>query len=163
MNDSLGGCATHKTTQHVQAWCNKKAKGTGQKCQKPWGNQGFAAERTGFEQIASSLGNLGFENGATQNPTRAEIATQFMVAITKPNVPPTFTRSSTHYSLIYSFTNFGLLVHLLDHAKTPGKLLGSVSKLTRRASKRSSIPRKSEKPLAGAARYTYSSKLRNRA
>ena len=29
-------------------------------CEKPWGNQGFGAERTGFEQPAKSLGTARF-------------------------------------------------------------------------------------------------------
>jgi hypothetical protein len=43
----------------------------GQKCEKPWENQGFLAERTGFEQPAKSLGKSKFKNEAAQNPTRA--------------------------------------------------------------------------------------------
>ena len=34
---------------HRVAWALQTAKGTGQKCKKPWENQGFGAERTGFE------------------------------------------------------------------------------------------------------------------
>jgi hypothetical protein len=34
---------------HRVAWALQSAKGTGQKCEKPWENQGFAAERTGTE------------------------------------------------------------------------------------------------------------------
>jgi len=34
---------------HRVAWALQTAKGTGQKCEKPWENQGFAAERTGTE------------------------------------------------------------------------------------------------------------------
>jgi hypothetical protein len=38
--------------RHGQAWIGRKAKGTGQICEKPWENQGFAAERTGFELLS---------------------------------------------------------------------------------------------------------------
>jgi len=56
---------------HRVAWALQKAKGTGQKCEKPWENQGFAADRTGTEQPAKSLGKPKFQNEAAQNPTRA--------------------------------------------------------------------------------------------
>ena len=36
---------------HRVAWALQNSKGTGQKCEKPWENQGFAAERTGFELL----------------------------------------------------------------------------------------------------------------
>ena len=76
---------THKTThqgarqrtrrrsmcKHARAWTCRKAKATGQICEKPWENQGFAAERTGTEQPAKSLGKSKFKNEAAQNPTRA--------------------------------------------------------------------------------------------
>jgi len=35
--------------KHARAWTCRKAKAIGQKCEKPWENQGFAAERTGTE------------------------------------------------------------------------------------------------------------------
>ena len=38
--------------KHARAWTCRKAKAIGQICEKPWGNQGFAAERTGFELLA---------------------------------------------------------------------------------------------------------------
>jgi hypothetical protein len=41
---------------HRVAWALQNSKGTGKKCEKPWENQGFAAERTGTEQPANSLG-----------------------------------------------------------------------------------------------------------
>jgi hypothetical protein len=56
---------------HRVAWALQTAKGTGQKCEKPWENQGFLAERTGFEQPGNSLGKSKFLNEAAQNPTRA--------------------------------------------------------------------------------------------
>ena len=34
---------------HRVAWALQNSKGTGKKCEKPWKNQGFAAERTGTE------------------------------------------------------------------------------------------------------------------
>jgi len=34
---------------HGVAWALQNSKGTAQKCEKPWENQGFAAERTGTE------------------------------------------------------------------------------------------------------------------
>jgi hypothetical protein len=37
---------------HRVAWALQTAKGTGQKREKPWENQGFAAERTGFELLS---------------------------------------------------------------------------------------------------------------
>jgi hypothetical protein len=37
--------------KHARAWTCRKAKAIGQKCEKPWGNQGFAAERTGTELL----------------------------------------------------------------------------------------------------------------
>jgi hypothetical protein len=40
-------------------WTCRKAKAIGQKCEKPWENQGFAAERTGTEQPTNSLGKTG--------------------------------------------------------------------------------------------------------
>jgi hypothetical protein len=56
---------------HRVAWALQTAKGTGQKCEKPWKNPGFTAERTGTEQPAKSLGKSKFKNEAAQNPTRA--------------------------------------------------------------------------------------------
>jgi hypothetical protein len=61
--DVLTTRATRKTTRfgerdakcnaagamHRVAWALQTAKGTAQKCEKPWGNQGFLAERTGTE------------------------------------------------------------------------------------------------------------------
>jgi|GEM_PF-1686173 len=41
---------------HRVAWALQTAKGTGQICEKPWENQGFVAERTGFEQPAKTQG-----------------------------------------------------------------------------------------------------------
>jgi len=41
---------------HRVAWALQTAKGTGQKCEKPWKNQGFTAERTGFEQVPEFKG-----------------------------------------------------------------------------------------------------------
>ena len=35
--------------KHARAWTCRKAKAIGQICEKPWENQGFAAERTGTE------------------------------------------------------------------------------------------------------------------
>jgi len=57
--------ATHRTThqgprqrtrrrstcRHGHAWIGRKAKAIGQKCEKPWENQGFLAERTGTELL----------------------------------------------------------------------------------------------------------------
>ncbi|MFN6304898.1 MAG: hypothetical protein ACK42H_22125, partial [Planctomycetota bacterium] len=40
---------------HRVAWALQNSKGTGLKCGKPWENQGFAAEMTGFEQPANSM------------------------------------------------------------------------------------------------------------
>ena len=37
--------------KHARAWTCRKAKAIGQKCEKPWENQGFAAERTGTEHF----------------------------------------------------------------------------------------------------------------
>ncbi|MFN6399175.1 MAG: hypothetical protein ACK449_04705 [Planctomycetota bacterium] len=34
---------------HRVAWALQNSQGTGKKCEKPWENQGFAAERTGTE------------------------------------------------------------------------------------------------------------------
>ena len=56
---------------HRVAWALQNSKAIGQKCEKPWENQGFAAERTGLEQPAKSLGKSRFQNEAAQNPTRA--------------------------------------------------------------------------------------------
>jgi hypothetical protein len=56
---------------HRVAWALQNSKAIGQKCEKPWENQGFAAERTGTEQPAKSLGKSKFKNEAAQNPTRA--------------------------------------------------------------------------------------------
>ena len=39
--------------KHARAWTCRKAKAIGQKCEKPWENQGFAAERTGTELLES--------------------------------------------------------------------------------------------------------------
>jgi hypothetical protein len=56
-------CATRKTTPQAPctepAWALQNSKGTGQKCEKPWENQGFAAERTETEQQKKSLGKTG--------------------------------------------------------------------------------------------------------
>jgi len=37
---------------HRVAWALQTAKAIGQKCEKPWENQDFAAERTGTEQLS---------------------------------------------------------------------------------------------------------------
>ena len=47
--------------KHARAWTCRKAKAIGQKCEKPWENQGFAAERTGTEQPTNPLGNSHFD------------------------------------------------------------------------------------------------------
>jgi hypothetical protein len=39
------------TCRHGHAWTCRKAKAIGQKCEKPWENQGFAAERTVTELL----------------------------------------------------------------------------------------------------------------
>jgi hypothetical protein len=44
---------------HRVAWALQNSKAIGQKCEKPWENQGFAAERTGTEQPTNSLGKTG--------------------------------------------------------------------------------------------------------
>ena len=36
---------------HQVAWALQNSKRTGKKCEKPWENQGFAAERTGTELL----------------------------------------------------------------------------------------------------------------
>jgi hypothetical protein len=36
---------------HRVAWALQNSKAIGQKCKKPWGNQGFGAERTGTELL----------------------------------------------------------------------------------------------------------------
>ena len=36
---------------HRVAWALQNSKAIGQKCEKPWENQGFAAERTGTELL----------------------------------------------------------------------------------------------------------------
>jgi hypothetical protein len=56
---------------HRVAWALQNSKAIGQKCEKPWENQGFAAERTGTEQPTNPLGKSEFQNEAAQNPTRA--------------------------------------------------------------------------------------------
>ena len=52
------GCATRNTTprsaMHRVAWALQNSKATGQECEKPWENQGFAAERTGTELLGVS-------------------------------------------------------------------------------------------------------------
>ena len=37
---------------HRVAWALQNSKAIGQKCEKPWENQGFTAERTGTEHFA---------------------------------------------------------------------------------------------------------------
>jgi hypothetical protein len=67
LDDSPGAKAAHKTVistggstcRHGHAWIGRKAKAIGQKCEKPWENQGFLAERTGTEQPTNSLGKTG--------------------------------------------------------------------------------------------------------
>jgi hypothetical protein len=56
---------------HRVAWALQNSKAIGQICEKPWENQGFAAERTGTEQPTNPLGKSEFQNEAAQNPTRA--------------------------------------------------------------------------------------------
>jgi hypothetical protein len=56
---------------HRVAWALQTAKAIGPICEKPWENQGFTAERTGFEQPGKSLGKSKFPNEAAQNPTCA--------------------------------------------------------------------------------------------
>ena len=36
---------------HRVAWALQNSKAIGQKCEKPWGNQGFGTERTGTELV----------------------------------------------------------------------------------------------------------------
>lgn len=45
---------------HRVAWALQNSKAIGQKCEKPWENQGFAAKRTGLEQPTNSLGKTHF-------------------------------------------------------------------------------------------------------
>jgi hypothetical protein len=63
--------------KHARAWTCRKAKATGQKCEKPRENHWFCStgfrkltERTGTE-LAKSLGKSKLRNEAAQNPTRA--------------------------------------------------------------------------------------------
>jgi hypothetical protein len=70
-DDSRDSNCNAAGAMHRVAWALQTAKGIGQKCKKPWENQGFTAERTGTEQPAKSLGKSKFKNEAAQNPTRA--------------------------------------------------------------------------------------------
>jgi hypothetical protein len=49
---------------HRVAWALQNSKAIGQKCEKPWENQGFAAERTGTELLAVFPMVLGGSRGA---------------------------------------------------------------------------------------------------
>ena len=77
--------ATRKTTRFRQrdakynaagamyrvAWALHMAKGTGQKCEKPWENQGLPAERTGGEQLHKTRGKWKILASALQNPVHS--------------------------------------------------------------------------------------------
>ena len=66
LDDSPGGKAAHKTTQHVQACTCMGAtelQRNWPKCENPWGNQGFAAERTGTELLGVFPMVLGSSRG----------------------------------------------------------------------------------------------------
>jgi hypothetical protein len=51
------------TCRHGHAWIGRKAKGTAQKCEKPWENQGLPAERTGTELLGVFLAFLKSSKG----------------------------------------------------------------------------------------------------
>jgi hypothetical protein len=70
---------------HRVAWALQNSKGTGQICEKPWENQGFAAERTGTELLGvfpvfrdsskgTTLGSAGCYGKCT-NRTKAIVST----------------------------------------------------------------------------------------
>ena len=55
---------------HRVAWALQTAKATGQKCEKPWVNQGFTAERTGRELSQNTIGIRRYCRSAVQIPVQ---------------------------------------------------------------------------------------------
>ena len=57
-------CKRRTTLCTEPAWAHQNSNATGQKCEKPWENQGFAAERTGTELLGVSPVFLKSSRGA---------------------------------------------------------------------------------------------------
>jgi hypothetical protein len=99
--------ATPHSAKHRVAWALQTAKGTGQKCEKSWENQGFLAERTGFEQPAKSLGTARF---STPRDAKYDARRKHTQDDSKRyRYEPSYSQI-TVYSLIHT-----LLGHLLGH------------------------------------------------
>ena len=112
---------------HRVAWALQTAKGTGQKCEKPCENQGFLAERTGFEQPGKSLGTARFitprdaKYDARKKHHSRRLETVSLRTIVVPD-----NRLLAHPHITGSFTRSRvnrLLAHLLAHMQFPRDLL----------------------------------------
>jgi hypothetical protein len=70
---------------HRVAWALQNSKAIGQKCEKPWENQGFAAERTGtelFDVLPLFLSSLKLVPGL-----QAGILIRFQITYPSPSPP----------------------------------------------------------------------------
>jgi len=77
-------CATRNTTPQAP-WALQNSKAIGQKCEKPWENQGFAAERTGtelFDVLPLFLSSLKLVPGL-----QAGILIRFQITYPSPSPP----------------------------------------------------------------------------
>jgi hypothetical protein len=62
---------------HRVAWALQNSKAIGQKCEKPWGNQGFGTERTGTELFDVFPMFFGGSNGSFSLRIMPKLSSKF--------------------------------------------------------------------------------------
>ena len=110
---------------HRVAWALQNSKAIGQKCEKPWENQGFAAERTGTEQPTNSLGNSHFDTtrdakyDARRFHCLRRLETPSIATYLQLLCSPIYRVTNSRPIQIYRVTVFRLQGHLQGHIKKP--------------------------------------------
>jgi hypothetical protein len=102
--------------KHARAWTCRKAKAIGQKCEKPWENQGFAAERTGTELFdvfpmffESSKGTIGVILAEKTNNEWQRLGSLFgFVDFSMLSKPSNISVLCMQLYLLEEFDHFGL-------------------------------------------------------
>ena len=110
---------------HRVAWALQNSKAIGQICEKPWENQGFAAERTGTEQPTNSLGNSHFDTtrdakfDARRFHCLRRLGTPSIATNLHLLCSPIYRVTNSRPIQIYRVTVFRLQGHLQGHIKNP--------------------------------------------
>jgi hypothetical protein len=110
---------------HRVAWALQNSKAIGQKCEKPWENQGFAAERTGTEQPTNPLGNSHFDTtrDAKYDARRFHCLRRLGTLSIATNLQllcsPIYRVTNSRPIQIYRVMVFRLQGHLQGHIKNP--------------------------------------------